>query len=80
MGLLGALVKLPLAPVYGVVWLADKLAEEADRELYGEEAIRRQLAELQVAVDLGEITEEEYEAGEEALLARLDEPAWEAEP
>ena len=72
MGLLTALAKLPLAPVYGVVWVAEKLAQEADRELYGEDAIRRRLAEVQVAMELGEIDEEEYVVRETALLAALE--------
>ena len=72
MGLLGSLAKLPLAPVFGVVWIADKLAQEADRELYGEDAIRRRLAELQVAMELGEMGEDEYVARETALLAVLE--------
>jgi hypothetical protein len=64
---------LPLAPVEGVVWLARQLEEQAAQELYGPESIRRQLYELQEALDAGRITEEEYLQSEDILLDRLDE-------
>jgi len=72
MGLLSKLVSLPLAPVYGVIWLAERLAERADAELSDEGSIHRALAELQVAHDLGEIDDETYAEVEESLLTRLE--------
>ncbi len=71
MGLLRGIVLLPLAPVRGVVWVAERLAEHADGELYGEDAVRRQLSELGVALELGEIDQTHYEAEESVLLERL---------
>jgi hypothetical protein len=66
------LLTLPVAgPIQGVIWIAEKVAEQADRVLYDEEAVRGQLMELELRYDLGEISEEEYLAAEEALLARL---------
>ena len=53
MGLITGLVTLPLAPVRGVAWIAEKLAEEAERELYDEARITRELAELEMAVERG---------------------------
>lgn len=75
MGLFTRLVTLPLAPLEGVAWVAQKLQEQAYDELYGFESIRRQLAELQAMLDAGQITEDEYIATEEDLLDRLDEAA-----
>jgi hypothetical protein len=71
MGLLTGLLTFPLAPVRGTVWLAERLAEEAARELDDEASIRRQLIELQMSYDLGEIDEEEYAEAEADLLERL---------
>ena len=72
MGLFTRLVMLPLAPVEGVIWIARQLEEQASRELYSPESIRRQLDGLQQALDAGEITEEEYLEAENILLDRLD--------
>jgi hypothetical protein len=72
MGFLTKLLTLPVAgPIQGVIWIGEKVAEQADRVLYDEEAVRGQLMELELRYDLGEISEEEYLAAEEALLARL---------
>jgi hypothetical protein len=71
MGLLTGLLTFPLAPVRGTVWLAERLAEEAARELDDEASVRRQLIELQMSYDLGEIDDEEYAEAEADLLERL---------
>ena len=71
MGLLTTLLTLPLAPVRGTVWIAERVAEQAERELGDETAIRRQFAELQMRYDTGEIEEAEYAQAEDELLARL---------
>jgi hypothetical protein len=70
-GLLTGLLTLPLAPVRGTVWIAERLLEEAERELGDETAVRRRLAELEVRHELGEISDEELAEGEDALLAQL---------
>jgi hypothetical protein len=72
MGVLGKILAFPLsAPIDSVLWLAGQLAEQAERELYSPERIRQQLAELELQLDLGQISEEAYEAAEEELLDRL---------
>ena len=72
MGILSALLTLPLAPVRGTVWIAEQLAAEAARQVADETSIRRGLAELEARYELGEIDDEEYVAREEELLARLE--------
>ncbi len=47
MGLITGLLTLPLAPVRGVAWVAEKVAEQAELELYDESRIMRELAELE---------------------------------
>jgi len=72
MGLISGLVTLPLAPVRGVAWIADKVAEEAERELYDEANVMAQLAALDAAHDAGEIGDERYETYADELLERLE--------
>lgn len=71
MGLITGLLTLPLAPVRGTVWLAERIQEQAELELNDEEALRQQLAELEAARELGEHDDAELDAAEDELLARL---------
>ena len=72
MGLFTGLLLLPLAPVRGTVWVAERLAEHAARELDDETAVRRLLVEAELALERGEVTIEEYEQIEDDLLERLE--------
>lgn len=72
MGLFTGLLLLPLAPLRGTIWLAERLAEYAERELGDEATTRRLLAEADLAFEAGELSEAEFEAVEEALLERLE--------
>jgi len=54
-----------------VIWIAEKVAEQAEKELYDEGKVRGQLMELELRYDMGEISEEEYERAEDALLKQL---------
>jgi len=71
MGLFTALLTLPLAPVRGTVWIAEKLQEQAELELYDESAIEAGLVELQAARESGAYEESEIEDAEDALIERL---------
>ena len=71
MGLFTALLTLPLAPVRGTVWIAEKLQEQAELELYDESAIQAGLLELQGARESGLYEESEIEEAEDALIGRL---------
>jgi hypothetical protein len=71
MGLFTGLVTLPLAPVRGVVWIAEQVMEEMERELYDEDSIRRELVQLELDFEDGLIDEEERQVREDALLERL---------
>jgi hypothetical protein len=57
--------------VRGVVWVAERVAEEVERELYDEGNIRRQLLQLELDHDDGKLSDEERSAQEEVLLQRL---------
>jgi hypothetical protein len=71
MGLISGLLTLPLAPVRGTAWLAERIQEQAENELYDENAIRAQLLEIEAARDAGEIGEEEATQAEDVLIERL---------
>lgn len=72
MGLFTGLLLLPLAPVRGTLWIADKLTEQAARELDDENVTRRLLVEAELALDRGELTLAEFEQVEDDLLERLE--------
>jgi len=73
MGFLFDVLTFPvLGPIRGVIWVAEKIVEEADKELYDEDAVQGRLMELELRYDLGEISEEEYEEAEKVLLERLN--------
>lgn len=71
MGLLTGLLTLPLAPVRGVVWVAELIRERAEHEYYDPASIRRQIEVLDRARDAGEITGQECADAQEELIARL---------
>ena len=71
MGLLTGLLTLPLAPVRGTIWIAERLLEEAERELNDPEYVEQQLLDAEAAHERGELSDEELERLEETLLERL---------
>ena len=71
MGLVTGLLTLPLAPLRGTIWVAERVAEQAAAELDDEANLRRQLAELEASYELGEMGREEYERREDEILERL---------
>lgn len=71
MGLITGLLTLPLAPVRGTVWIAERVLEQAESELHDEQAIQAQLMEIDAAREAGEISEEAAAEAEDVLLERL---------
>lgn len=72
MGLITGLLTLPLAPVRGVVWISEQIAEEAERELDDEARIRRELGRLSLEHELGNLSSDEFERREDELLEQLE--------
>ena len=60
-------------PLDGLLWVAERIKDQAEAEYYDEGAVRGRLLELELKLDLGEITEEEYQAAEDQLLDLLTE-------
>ncbi|RVU17570.1 gas vesicle protein [Streptomyces antnestii] len=73
MGLLTQILTLPLAPVRGVGWVANRVLEAAEDEYYNPAPVHRELAELERQLLDGEIDEATFDAREDELLDRLDE-------
>ena len=72
MGLVTGVLTFPLAPVRGTVWIVEQLTAEAERQLREESSPRRRLVQAERQLELGLITEEEYEAIEEEALDALE--------
>ena len=60
-------------PLDGLLWVAERIKDQAEAEYYDEGAVRGRLLELELKLDLGEITEEEYQAAEDELIGLLNE-------
>ncbi len=66
------LLTAPLSlPLSGFRFVLGRVEEMAERELYDEERIREDLLLLQLRLDEGEITEDEYVPEEAEIMARL---------
>ncbi|MEV0891624.1 c-type cytochrome biogenesis protein CcmI [Promicromonospora sp. NPDC050262] len=71
MGIFSGLLSLPLAPVRGTAWVAQQVLDEAERRYYDVETLRRQLEEVAMARENGELDDDGADAQEEELTARL---------
>jgi hypothetical protein len=70
-GLISGLLTLPLAPVRGTVWIAERILEQAEAEMDDEGAMVAQLMEIDAAREAGEISDQEAAEAEDVLLERL---------
>ena len=71
MGLISGIFTAPLAPIKGVVWVAEQVHDQAMRELYDPESIQRSLDQVQLDREMGVIDDEEADRREDELLERL---------
>lgn len=71
MGLIGGLLTLPLAPLRGVMWVADKVKEEAERQWSDPASVQQAMLEVESMRESGQISDAEADALEEDLLQRL---------
>ncbi|MGW0548697.1 gas vesicle protein GvpG [Streptomyces altiplanensis] len=73
MGLFTQLLTLPLAPVRGVGWVVQQVVRTAEDQYYDPGPVMRELAELEKALESGQIDEETFDRREDELLDRLEE-------
>lgn len=59
-------------PIRGIIWMARKIQEQAEGEMLDEDRVKSDLLELQMHLEMDEITEEEYDEQEGILLERLN--------
>ncbi|HEY9862612.1 MAG TPA: gas vesicle protein GvpG [Candidatus Obscuribacterales bacterium] len=59
------------APFEGIIWIGEQLLERAEAELDDKENLGKRLLALQLAFDMGDIAEEDFEIQEEELLLQI---------
>lgn len=65
--------KILASPLNGILWIFNEIKKAAEEEQKGDaEAIKHELNELYILLELGKITEEEFEQREKILLDKLD--------
>lgn len=74
MGLLSNILFFPVTgPVAGIRWTLGKVQAVVEEELTDDSAIKQELMELQMLLELGDIDDAEYVRREAALMQRLRE-------
>jgi hypothetical protein len=66
-------------PLGGIIWIGEQLLERASAELDDQQNLQKQLLALQLAFDIGDLSEEEFEIQEEELLLKIQALSEEAE-
>ena len=69
------ILRLLLAPITGpftgVTWIAEKILEQVEIDTDDLETLQKQLLTLQLAFDMGDVEEADFEAQEEELLLAI---------
>jgi len=63
--------RLLFSPIAGLAWIGEQIQERANAEFDATENLSKRLLTLQLAFDMGEISEEDFEAQEEELLLAI---------
>jgi hypothetical protein len=69
MGLLGSILG---SPVSGLMFILEKIRDEADRQLYDPDLWQQKLLDLQLRYEAGEIEPANYQEQEAVILNQLD--------
>jgi cytochrome c-type biogenesis protein CcmH/NrfG len=70
-GLVGAILTLPLAPARLAVWVGEVVREQVEHEWYDPAVVRRRLSEVDEAAAAGRIDDEEADRRRRELIGRL---------
>ena len=68
---LSLLLRLPLLPVDGVIWLGGVIRDEAERELHDPGTVRRDLEEADLAAQEGRLSPDELARVQEGVVRRI---------
>ncbi len=60
------------APFRGLLRIFEEVADQAEKELYDEDAVKSELAEIYKQLEAGDLTEEEFDLREAELVQRLE--------
>jgi len=72
--LIDDILLLPITgPIAGVRWVLKQIQTMADNELMNDQVWKERLIELQMKLELGEVSEEDYAAEEKEIFQRLRE-------
>jgi hypothetical protein len=71
MGLITQLLTLPIAPVRGVVWVGEKILEEAESQYHDPAAIQAELDDVDARHRAGQLSDEQAAELEAELVQRL---------
>lgn len=71
MGLISGLLTLPVAPLRGVVAVAEQVRRQAEEEFYDPVRIRQQIDDVARRRESGELDDDEATALEDMLVERL---------
>ncbi|MGX4708108.1 gas vesicle protein GvpG [Rhodococcus ruber] len=74
MGLISAILTLPLAPVKGVLWLGEVIQDQVEQKMHDPATIRKELEEIDEAAAAGHLSEDEKEKAQQAVLDRMIRP------
>lgn len=73
MGILFDILAFPvMGPVKGVKWIAEKVDDAVEQTVSNKVKVKEDLLELQMNMEMGKITEEEFNKREKELLENLD--------
>jgi len=70
-GLISGLLTLPIAPLRGVVAVAEQVRRQAEEEFYDPVRIRQQIDDVARRREAGELDDDEATALEDELVERL---------
>ena len=62
-----------LAPLNGVIFLAEKIHAQAMEELLDEDGVRQELRDIYMLLETGKMSDAEFEEREAVLVERLEE-------
>ncbi|MHC5765063.1 MAG: gas vesicle protein GvpG [Nostoc sp.] len=70
--MLGKILLLPvMGPISGLMWIGEQIQERTNTEFDAQENLHKQLLSLQLKFDMGDFSEEEFDAQEEELLLKI---------
>ncbi len=64
-----------LNPLSGLIWIAEQIQERAAAELDEKENLSKRLLSLQLSLDMGDLSEDEYDEKENEILIKMQEVA-----